>query len=40
MYALHDGARTFYARFEFDTSPTDPLLLMLLIKDACVLIGG
>lgn len=24
-HALHDGARTFYAHFDFEVSPTDPL---------------
>ena len=34
VHALHDHARNFYARFNFEPSPTDPLHLMLLIKDA------
>jgi GNAT superfamily N-acetyltransferase len=34
VHALHDHARNFYARFSFEPSPTDPLHLMLLIKDA------
>lgn len=34
VHALHDQAREFYIRFNFEPSPTDPLHLMLLIKDA------
>lgn len=34
MHALHDQARSFYTRYQFEPSPTDPLHLMLLIKDA------
>jgi predicted N-acetyltransferase YhbS len=34
VHALHDEARQFYARYDFEPSPTDPLHLMLLIKDA------
>jgi predicted N-acetyltransferase YhbS len=34
VHALHDEARDFYARYDFEASPTDPLHLMLLIKDA------
>ncbi len=33
-HALHEQARAFYARFDFEPSPTDPLHLLLLIKDA------
>jgi predicted N-acetyltransferase YhbS len=40
VHALHDEAREFYLRFEFDPSPTDPLHLMLSMKDARALIGG
>lgn len=40
VHALHDEARAFYAYFEFEPSPTDPLHLLLLIKDARALIGG
>lgn len=40
LHALHDQARAFYAHFEFEPSPTDPLHLLLLIKDARELIGG
>jgi predicted N-acetyltransferase YhbS len=38
VHALHDGARSFYADFDFEPSPTDPLHLMLLIKDARALL--
>ncbi|MCV7169081.1 GNAT family N-acetyltransferase [Mycobacterium manitobense] len=34
VHALHDRARSFYTRYQFELSPTDPLHLMLLIKDA------
>lgn len=34
VHALHDQARSFYIRYNFEPSPTDPLHLMLLIKDA------
>lgn len=34
VHALHDQARTFYLHFGFEPSPTDPLHLLLLIKDA------
>ena len=33
VHALHHEARQFYARYQLESSPTDPLLL-LLIKDA------
>ena len=34
VHALHDRARDFYLHFGFETSPTHPLHLMLLLKDA------
>jgi hypothetical protein len=34
VHALHEQARTFYAHFDFEPSPSDPLHLLLLIKDA------
>ncbi|MGV0810776.1 GNAT family N-acetyltransferase [Mycolicibacterium boenickei] len=40
VHALHDDARAFYAHFDFEPSPTDPLHLLLLIKDARALLGG
>lgn len=39
VHALHDEARAFYVHFDFEISPTDPLHLMLLMKDARALIG-
>ena len=39
VHALHDGARSFYQHFGFEPSPTDPLHLLLLIKDARALVG-
>lgn len=38
VHALHDQARAFYLHFDSAPSPTDPLHLLLLIKDARVLI--
>jgi GNAT superfamily N-acetyltransferase len=34
VHAKDEKARAFYERFDFEPSPTDPLHLMLLIKDA------
>lgn len=34
VHAIHEDARSFYTRYQFEPSPTDPLHLMLLIKDA------
>jgi GNAT superfamily N-acetyltransferase len=39
VHALHDEARSFYQHFDFEPSPTDPLHLLLLIKDAHAFIG-
>jgi GNAT superfamily N-acetyltransferase len=39
VHALHEHARAFYAHFDFEPSPTDPLHLLLLIKDARALLG-
>jgi GNAT superfamily N-acetyltransferase len=33
VHAINDGARSFYERFGFEPSPTDPMNLQLLIKD-------
>ncbi|WP_046315019.1 GNAT family N-acetyltransferase [Mycobacterium sp. UM_Kg1] len=38
VHALHEQARTFYAHFDFEPSPTDPLHLFLSIQDARALI--
>lgn len=38
VHALHEQAREFYAHFDFEPSPTDPVHLLLLIKDARVLV--
>jgi GNAT superfamily N-acetyltransferase len=37
-HALHEQARAFYAHFDFEPSPTDPLHMLLLIKDARALL--
>jgi GNAT superfamily N-acetyltransferase len=34
VHALHEQARSFYARYDFEPSPTDPLHLLLLVKEA------
>ena len=34
VHAVNQQARSFYTRFDFEPSPTDPLHLLLLIKDA------
>jgi GNAT superfamily N-acetyltransferase len=39
VHALHEDARSFYARYDFEPSPTDPLHLLLTMKDAHALIG-
>ncbi len=39
VHALNDNARAFYAHFDFEPSPTDPLHLLLLMKDARSAIG-
>jgi predicted N-acetyltransferase YhbS len=39
VHALHDTARAFYAHFDFEPSPTDPLHMLLLIKDARAAVG-
>ncbi len=38
VHALHEHARAFYANFDFEPSPTDPLHLLLLTKDARALL--
>jgi predicted N-acetyltransferase YhbS len=40
VHALHDQARGFYQHFDFEPSPTDPLHLLLLRRDARTAIGG
>lgn len=39
VHALHDDARAFYTHFDAEPSPTDPLHLMLMIKDARALLN-
>lgn len=39
VHALHDRARAFYTHFDFEPSPTDPLHLLLSIKDARAIAG-
>lgn len=39
VHALNDTARAVYAHFDFEPSPTDPLHLLLLIKDARAAVG-
>lgn len=33
VHAKHDAARSFYERYDFESSPTDPLHLFALLKD-------
>lgn len=40
VHAKHEGARVWYAQYGFEPSPTDPLHLIVLIKDARRLLGG
>jgi GNAT superfamily N-acetyltransferase len=40
VHALHEDARSFYAQYDFEPSPTDPLHLLLTMKDARALIGS
>lgn len=40
VHALHDVARRFYTRYQFEPSPTDSLPLMLLIRDAEASVPG
>lgn len=40
VHAINETARSFYERFGFETSPTDPLILQLLIKDIRATLGG
>lgn len=39
VHALHDTARAFYAHFDVEPSPTDPLHQLLLMKDARSAVG-
>lgn len=39
-HALHDEARSFYAHFDFEPSPTDSLHMVLSMKDARAIFGG
>ena len=40
IHAKHEEARAWYMRYGFESSPTDPLHLMLLIKDLRVFVEG
>jgi GNAT superfamily N-acetyltransferase len=33
VHAKHEKARAFYAKYGFEESPTDPLHLLMLLKD-------
>lgn len=39
VHARHEPARRFYLHFDFEPSPTDPLHLLLLMKDARAMLG-
>lgn len=34
VHALHERAREFYLQYDFEPAPTDPMHLILLMKDA------
>lgn len=40
VHALHERAAGFYAHYGFESSPTDPLHMMLLMRDARALRDG
>lgn len=40
VHAKNERARAFYERFDFISSPTDPLHLFVLIKDLRAVLGG
>ena len=40
VHAKDDGARAFYEHFHFSSSPTDPLHLVLLVKDVRRIVEG
>jgi len=40
VHAASEDVRRFYERLDFEPSPTDPLHLMLLLKDARASTGG
>lgn len=40
VHALHEQARQFYSRYQFEPSPTDSLHLLLLIRDAKASVAG
>jgi GNAT superfamily N-acetyltransferase len=40
VHAKDDGAKTFYERFAFETRPSDPYQLLLIMKDLLQIIAG
>jgi hypothetical protein len=40
VHAKHDRARDWYLRFGFEPSPSDPLHLVLLLKDLKKILAG
>jgi GNAT superfamily N-acetyltransferase len=40
VHAKDDGARGFYEHFTFESSPSDPYHLLLIMKDLVQIIGG
>ena len=40
VHAKDERSRTFYVRYGFEPSPTDPLHLVLLMKDVRASLGG
>jgi hypothetical protein len=40
VHAKDDEARTFYERFNFEASPSDPYHLLLIMKDLLAIVAG
>lgn len=39
MHAKDEGAKAFFEHFNFETSPSDPYHLLLIIKDLLRMVG-
>jgi hypothetical protein len=39
VHAKDDSARAWYLKYDFESSPTDPLHLFLLLKDMRAIVG-
>jgi hypothetical protein len=40
VHAKHDEAKDWYMRYDFEESPTDPLHLMMMMKDVAAALRG